>query len=123
MIRAVFDANVYVSALQFGGSLAGLMTDVNRGSFYLIVSSEIRNEVNDVLGRFGWSRERAVTVETHVKCRVCRDVRDDHLFATCVVSKAEFLVSGDKDVLAIGRYGVTQVVTPAHFTRILHEQR
>jgi predicted nucleic acid-binding protein len=44
---------------------------------------------------------------------VGRDRKDDYLFAHAVVGRADFLVSGDKGVQAVGQIGEVRVVSPA----------
>ena len=62
---------------------------------------------------------------TYVVTGVCRvrydnergkgDPKDLYLLGLSQSAHAEFLVTGDKDLLACVRYGATQVVTPRQF--------
>ena len=48
-----------------------------------------------------------------------RDRDDDYLYAHAVLGRADYLVSGDRDVLAVGRVGSVRIVSPATFAGIL----
>jgi len=44
---------------------------------------------------------------------VVADQKDDYLFALCKISNADYLVTGDKLLLAVGKYLDTSVITLA----------
>lgn len=46
---------------------------------------------------------------------VCRDPADDYLFATAIAGDALFVVSSDKDVLAIREHAGVRMLKPADF--------
>lgn len=46
---------------------------------------------------------------------VVRDPEDDMIIACAATVGAEFLVTRDKDLLALGTYGTTRIVTPREF--------
>ena len=46
---------------------------------------------------------------------ICRDPKDDFLLALSKESKADFLITGDKDLLDIGVYGRTEILTVKKF--------
>ena len=48
-----------------------------------------------------------------------RDPKDDPLVACAREGEADYLVSGDQDILALGEYEGIQVVTPRRFAEIL----
>jgi uncharacterized protein len=47
--------------------------------------------------------------------RICRDPKDDFLLALSKESQANYLITGDKDLLAIKIYGRTKIVTVKEF--------
>lgn len=55
---------------------------------------------------------------------VTRDPKDDAILACAVEGEADFVVSGDKDLLVLGVYEGIQVVAPRRFLEILprHER-
>ena len=48
---------------------------------------------------------------------VCRDPDDDWILATALAGACGCLVTGDKDVLAIGEHGGCRILAPAAFWR------
>lgn len=44
---------------------------------------------------------------------VCRDPDDDAVLALAIAAKADFIVSGDNDLLALGAFNGIPVLTPA----------
>jgi putative PIN family toxin of toxin-antitoxin system len=58
-----------------------------------------------------------VTVKS--KVNVCRDTKDDFLLALSKDGKADYLVTGDKDLLSLNRYRKTDIVTFTQFIEIL----
>src|SRR3990172_7467422 len=54
---------------------------------------------------------------------VGRDRKDDYLLAYALVGEADYLVTGDKDLLVLRQVGGAKIVSPAEFARILEEAR
>ena len=46
---------------------------------------------------------------------VCEDPDDDKFLACAMLSKSQYLVSGDKHLLKLGTFLETDIVTPRHF--------
>ena len=53
------------------------------------------------------------------KVNVCRDTKDEFLLALSKDGKADYLVTGDKDLLSLYRYRKTDIVTFSQFIEIL----
>lgn len=45
--------------------------------------------------------------------RICRDSDDDHVIACAIAASAEIIVSGDRDLLDLGRYGEIRILSAA----------
>ncbi|MFQ5436287.1 MAG: putative toxin-antitoxin system toxin component, PIN family, partial [Anaerolineae bacterium] len=52
---------------------------------------------------------------------ITRDPKDDYLIAYAVVGRADYLVSGDNDLLVLQQAGQVQIVTSAQFRQILRK--
>jgi putative PIN family toxin of toxin-antitoxin system len=130
--RVVLDTNVVVSGL-----LGGTATDVIRrwraGSFDLILSEEIMTEYADVLNRpkfnlpllvveelLGYIRARAEWVEPRGEIEtVARDPSDDKFLEAAVTGQADWLVSGDYDLLGMEEYEGIAIIPPHEFLDLL----
>ncbi len=49
------------------------------------------------------------------KVRVCRDARDDIFLELALAAQADFLITGDLDLLALNPFHQTTILTPADF--------
>jgi putative PIN family toxin of toxin-antitoxin system len=128
-LRVVLDTNVLVSAIAFPHSIPGLVLNAwTLGQLDLVVSQYILGEMVRVLPKFpqiqldslGLSKLadnfalKAQLVEpSTVTEALLRDKADAPVLGTFVASQADYLITGDKDLLALAdRY---PIVTPAQF--------
>ncbi len=132
--RAVLDTNTLISGLFFiFGNEALLVDAALEGRLKLLTSLEILEEVREVLSRpkFELSPEEAgsafqlvVSVSEIIlalgraKLR-CGDP-DDQKFLDCAsAGKADFLVTGDRDLLTMRRVGRTRIVRTRELVRTI----
>lgn len=66
-------------------------------------------------------RELAIVVEKLPKSVLSPDPDDNYLLALADLGQAQFLVTGDKDLLALKRYKFTRIVTPATLVALLDQ--
>lgn len=52
-----------------------------------------------------------------------RDPKDDYLVAYGVVNEADYIITGDTDLLVLGQVGALQIVKPSDFVSILRRHR
>ena len=90
---------------------------------------EIDAEILRVLTqKFSWEQHRAtsalqailargIRVKIRGTVKECRDPHDDIFLECAVLAKADFLVAGDKDLLTLGAYKETRIVTPSEYLR------
>lgn len=101
------------------------------GEISLTVSRAIIDEMADVLGRkFGASAEEiaiaqsiigdaARTVQPAVELYVVKEDPADNRIMECAVSAgADYIVTGDKDLLRLGRYDSIRILNVADFLEI-----
>ena len=115
MVRIVIDANVIVSA-AFGGA----PLDAVRRAFYfseVYLSTAIVAEIGGTIERLSqklgdekpktltalWDRFESLCrmAEPKRKLSICRDPKDDAYLSLCVAVRANYLITGDKDLLAV----------------------
>ena len=117
-LRVVFDTNVVLSALVFGGGAAGRMRLAwQQGVFVPLASTATAQELVRVLGypKFRLSPQeqdelladylpytRAVRIpQPPPSVPACRDVMDLPFMQLAVAGRAQVLVSGDQDLLTL----------------------
>jgi putative PIN family toxin of toxin-antitoxin system len=125
--RVVLDTNVIVSACLFKGSLARLAELWKGGVIVPVISKETFSELRTVLSypKFALTSDEVKTiiadeilpyfevVEIEDKVSgVCRDPYDDMFLSVAICSDATWIVTGDKDLLELGKYGGARIVTP-----------
>ena len=59
--------------------------------------------------------EMAVFVEPQRGASLCRDPKDDYLLYTALAAKADYLVSGDNDLLSLQTMGSTRILSFVDF--------
>ena len=129
----VLDTNVLLSGTAYPGSVPGKIVSAWRsGSLEVILSQYILDELQRVLPRLnhrlGWSTQEfrdfvdslallADLVDPiQTSEPALRDEADQPVLGTFLAAKANYLVNGDKDLLALSvRY---PIVTPADFWRL-----
>lgn len=126
-VRVVADANAWVSRyLTPRGVVAARLRYLVRSSrFTLIFSKELRDEITEVIRRDKFRRfiqpdelkrylrqvaSYALSL-TSSTIAVCRDPKDNYLLGLSLDARADFLITGDKDLLVLGRFGSTEIVS------------
>ena len=128
-LRVVVDTNVLVSGLAYPGSVSGRILGAwQRGGLDLVLSKYILDEMARVLPRLKWIRLSAAEIRDladsflfmaeivepsgNVEAAL-RDRADGPVLGTLLAARADYLITGDNDLLALaGRY---PIVTPAAF--------
>jgi putative PIN family toxin of toxin-antitoxin system len=131
-VRVVLDTNVLVSALLFTGITSEIVPLWKEGGVTLLLSRDILEEYLRVLGypKFqlseadikGLIEEELLPFVQVIKPRkrlsvVKRDPSDNKFLECALAGKAKVIISGDKDLLSIGRYRGIGIQTPAQFLR------
>lgn len=135
-MRVVLDANVFVSgAIQQGASFRIVQRWLGGGDFGVIMCPELLAEITDVLTErprlrkwidLAVAKDYINTISTLVDLvddpapidPVTRDVDDDYLVALAREHSANFIVTGDKDLLE-WEDQTPPALTPAAFEELL----
>lgn len=129
-LRVVLDTNVLVSGLAYPGSIPGRIVGAWRqGALDVVLSRFILDELARVLPRLNhrlkWAESDfadlvdILSIEAELVEPIAlpeielRDAADLPVLGTLLAAKADYLITGDQDLLAIaGKY---PIVTPAEF--------
>jgi uncharacterized protein len=136
-LRVVIDTNVLVSfflrresvpwrvvkdVLECGellvsdATLAELEEVLRRPRFDRYVSHAIREQFLSTLPEFA---TRVVIVE---RIKACRDPQDDKILEAAINGQADFLVTGDRGLLAMRTFRSVAIVSPTGYLRIVRGQ-
>ena len=135
-LRAVLDTNLLVSALVFESpAMTWLRPAWQSGDFVPLASAETiaelervlryarfripENGIPDLLADYLPWCER-VTVTEQLEVPDCRDPGDRPFLELTLAAQADFLVTGDADLLVLAPQFVIPIVTPAALRRRLH---
>jgi putative PIN family toxin of toxin-antitoxin system len=135
MAKVVIDANVIISAAFGGKPLEAVIRALEDHEVYF--SLTIKRELQEVISGLSkkltkeqilfiqeeiqqlLSLAKCISISTHVV--LSRDAKDDHYLSLCKEAKADFLITGDKDLLSISqeelrKNGIScMIVTPQTF--------
>ncbi len=130
--RVVLDTSTIVSALI--GGVSGEILELWRGNrFDVIISEDIVEEYAKVLKRpkFDFSpraiekaldyvRRKGIWVTPRKKLEVIREDPDDNKFLEAALEgKADYILSGDKHLLALGEFEGIPIIGSREFLEIL----
>lgn len=133
-MKVIFDCNIWVS-LFITKQLPLLKQFLTSSEIQFFTTQELENEIRTVLLRKKFRKYvdvRAVEIFIYQISRYCekieidgkcadvniRDPKDIYLVTLSEETKADYLVSGDKDLLVIGEYKVTKFITLSEFKAI-----
>lgn len=129
MNRVVLDTNIYISALHFQkGNPRKILEMADDEVFRLLISKQIIAELRGVLSmKFGYPIAQLDTlenlllavaelVEPKKRLLVVRDDPDDNKILECAYSgNADFIVSGDSDLLRLRKFKTIKIVSSSQF--------
>lgn len=127
--RIIVDTNLWISFL-IGKRLSCLLDFLSDEKVELVVSQELLDEILIVASRPKFKKYFPkehldmlwdfMTQETsfykidNIPAR-CRDPKDDYLLELALISEANYLITGDKDLLSMGEIGSCQIITVMEF--------
>ncbi len=130
-MRAVVDTNVLLSALLVKGSAPDHVLRAWLADRFILLTSEWQidevrevsrrqvlrqrlktNEVGFLVNRL---RRRATVLPGRVRAGLAPDSDDDPLLGLVIEGEADYLVTGDRGLLPLGKVGRAPIVTPRAF--------
>ncbi len=129
MISAVYDTNILLSGFLFGGKSREVLSLAVKGEVLILISHQLLEEVMEVNSRPRFSLpptviqdfavellniSRLVTTRSHFHT-ITRDQDDNRVLECAVDGRAEFIVSGDADLLDLGVFRSIKIVNAAEF--------
>lgn len=135
-LRLVLDTNVVVSALLWEGNPGQIIVLAEAGEVRLYTSRFLLDELRVTLERPKLRKRAEMTGVSAAAifadyCRLAtvkkaaatqswsRDPDDDHVIACALATRADFLVTGDDDLLMLGAVEALRIVSPVDLLNML----
>ena len=130
-VRVIVDTNIWISFL-IGRKMSRLMTVLTHPEIQLVFSKELLEELYGVTQRKKFTKyfsaaEKVDELMTYLQTigkvyelpydipSRCRDIKDDFLLELAVQSDADFLITGDNDLLVIAKIEHCRIVSIMEF--------
>ena len=132
-VKVIFDTNVWISFL-IGKRLAKIKQYISDGSITIITTEQLVTEIKMVTNREKLKKyfpeesvkelvELLETIAKKVEIKpthfINRDPKDNFLLDLIDFSKADYLVTGDKDLLEHNPFKTAKILSPAEFEKEL----
>ncbi len=130
IIRVILDTNLWISYL-ISKRLSKIDELFDRKDLILLFSEELLEEFVEVAGRAKFRKYFSVgnieellslfdefgeMVDVSSQVNLCRDPKDNFLLELAKDGNADFLVTGDKDLLVLNPFrGGVKIITPREF--------
>lgn len=126
----VFDTNVMVSAILSSNSVPRKAFNFAFNNGVILLSKSTQDELNEVLSRpkfakyimvekrnrFLWELFRqALFINIVEEIKECRDQKDNKFLELAVNGKANFIITGDKDLLILNPFRSIPIISPKSF--------
>lgn len=131
-MKIVLDANVIIAAFAARGLCESIM-EVCLSEHEIVLSDDLFDEIlrnlrlkiklptNIVDNICELLREHAnISIPEPLASDVCRDPDDIKILGLAVASNADYIVTGDKDLLILKNFQDTPILNPRSFSDILH---
>ena len=133
--RLVFDTNTVVSATLSDDSVPARALTIALRLGTVLMSRALSDELDDVLWRPRFDRYVAPErreeflrnlmlgvepVEITEPVRACRDPKDDKILELAVNGGADYIITGDDDLLVMNPFRGIAIITPAAFLALVN---
>lgn len=127
--KVIIDTNIWISFL-IGKQLEFLKNLIASKQIIIVVSMQLIQEIELVTQRPHlqnyFPKEKigeliallnviSQKIEPDKNFHFCRDAKDDFLLGMAQKSKADYLITGDKDLLILKKFGKTEIISPKEF--------
>ena len=132
-IRVIFDTNIWISFL-IGKRLSIVAKYISNRQITIVTTDQLIEEIKEATSReklrkyFPYTKVLELsrfleTIAEKYKIEpqhfINRDPKDDFLLDLISASKADYLVTGDKDLLSLNPFETTTILTASDFEKIL----
>lgn len=131
--KVIVDTNIWISFL-IGKNLKGLHEYIDSQSIIIVTCDEQIQELAEVFKKpkfrkyftdeqienfFELLEESSVKVDLKTKTVLCRVLKDNYLISLAIDSNADFLITGDNDLIALNKVENTRMIKFNDFETIM----
>jgi uncharacterized protein len=134
-VKVVFDTNVLIASFLMEGLCSGLLIRARKQAFNLVLCDYIIQEFAGILTKkFKLSSTDISTIsdiaaeaaykilhELHPIPGICRDTNDDMIIACAVNAAADYIATGDEDLLILKKYNDIKIINPRYFEALFED--
>ncbi|MDP2704485.1 MAG: putative toxin-antitoxin system toxin component, PIN family [bacterium] len=135
--KVVFDTNILVSAIVFGGNPRRCLELALEEKIQLYTSRTLLAELVEKLQKkFNWSEESikktiwrisqhtVIVYQTEKVDKIKNDPSDNHILEVAEAAKADFIITGDKKhILPLKKHKTAKILPPADFLKELQKRK
>jgi putative PIN family toxin of toxin-antitoxin system len=131
-IKIVIDTNIFVSAFLGSKNARLVVKEAINGDFSLVMSKEQLREIKEVLYRPKFSKYitpaevdelisllsmKAIVPVIYEKINDCRDLKDNMILEEAVYGNAQYIITGDNDLLVLNPYKWIKIINLKDFIK------
>ena len=131
--RVVLDTNIIISALGWGGKPKKCFELILKGDLISITSPEIIHEVEKVMEypKFSFKNKEkreflevitksSIIIEPKTEINLIKEDPTDNMFLEAAITgHADYIISGDKDLLNLERFKEIRIIKPEKCLKII----
>jgi len=132
-LKVIFDTNIWISFL-IGKRLTSIKEFISDGHIQIVLTEQLITEIELVTQRPKLQKyfnqasveELILLIKTigkvyliKPKHLLSRDAKDSFLLDLIDISKADYLVTGDNDLLELSKFQTASILTPKEFEELL----
>ncbi len=133
-LRLVIDTNILISGLMSVNSLPQQVFDYATSQAILLMSDEVQSEIENVISRPKLQKyitlerrtnflselsQQVERVTINQQIRACRDPKDDKFLELAVCGEANYIITGDADLLDLHPFQNISIIKAASFLTVI----
>lgn len=126
-MKVLLDTNILISAILFGGKPRTILLLVLSGKITAIISEVLIRELLEVLRlKFNIQNEVLLMLENLIRqsfiivssteiFKILQDEPDNRVLEAAQAGKCDFIITGDKEILSLGKFKGIGIIDAADF--------
>lgn len=123
LLRVTLDTNILISAIGFGGKPRAILLLTLQKKVHGVISPILLAELNEVINKKFPNlelqlikiekqvRKKFMVVEPKKELNIVKDEDDNRVLEAAVEGKCDYIITGDKELLRLGKFKNIQILT------------